>query len=325
MSPLASTPPPTTAPAPALVRPAAATPSGWTSYTVRAGDTLSDIAKRVGTTPGVIAAHNHLPNDGRVIQIGAVLLVPGTSAGASGTPTAGRVRASGAAAPARAKAGAVATVGYRVARGDTLEAIARRSGATQVSIIKANTLTPPYRIHPGQVLQIPTVAATTAPASTPANTFAGRTYPQAVVDAATANRDALRGRRVPSRTAMRGIIATTAQRNGVDPRLALAVAHLESGWDMRQVSVANAIGAMQVIPSTVEWASTLAGRRLDPLDAQDNALAGVLLLRALGRSAASLDEVIAGYYQGLGSVQANGMYADTRQYVSTVKALMGRV
>ena len=30
-------------------------------------------------------------------------------------------------------------------------------------------------------------------------------------------------------------------------------------------------------------------------------------------------QAIAGYYQGLGSVRANGMYADTRQYVANVK------
>ena len=41
-----------------------------------------------------------------------------------------------------------------------------------------------------------------------------------------------------------------ARANGVDPALALAVSYQESGWNMHVVSVANAVGAMQVIPAT---------------------------------------------------------------------------
>lgn len=258
MPPLPSTPPPSSVPAPAHVRVVAAVPSGWQAYTVRPGDTLVDIARRLGTTPGVIAAQNQLPNGGRLIRAGAVLLVPAAAAPSGG--------------PA------------------------------------------------------PVAAAAAVPARSAApNTFAGRTYPQAVVDAATANRNHLRAARVPNRHAMRAIISAAATRNGVDPRLALAIAYQESGWDQRQVSVANAVGAMQVIPSSGEWASSLAGRPLDLLAAEDNAVAGVVILRALGRVATSVDEVVAGYYQGLASVRAHGMYPDTKQYLATVKALLERV
>ena len=75
------------------------------------------------------------------------------------------------------------------------------------------------------------------------------------------------------------MIIDTARRHGVDPRLALAVSWQESGWNQRQVSVANAIGAMQVIPSSGEWASQMAGRRLNLLKTQDNITAGVVILR----------------------------------------------
>ena len=37
------------------------------------------------------------------------------------------------------------------------------------------------------------------------------------------------------------------------------------------------------------------------------------------------DEVIAAYYQGLGSVQERGWYSDTRQYVANVNYFMTRV
>jgi soluble lytic murein transglycosylase-like protein len=84
--------------------------------------------------------------------------------------------------------------------------------------------------------------------------------------------------------------------------------------------VANAIGTMQVVPTSGRWASEMAGRRLNLLSTRDNITAGVVILRALTRSAASLDQAIAGYYQGLASVQQHGMYPDTKQYVKAVKA-----
>jgi soluble lytic murein transglycosylase-like protein len=111
----------------------------------------------------------------------------------------------------------------------------------------------------------------------------------------------------------------------VDPKLALAVGWQESGWNQRQVSVANAIGVMQVIPSSGQWASDMAGRPLNLLRTQDNITAGVVILRSLTRSAKNLDQAIAGYYQGLYSVQQHGMYADTKVYVASIKAHRARM
>lgn len=316
MAPIAvSTPPPALSPPPALVRTAAGAPSGWQSYTVQAGDTLIDIAARAGTPPSVIAAQNQLPLGGRMIRTGAVILVP-----AGPQPTV---------APAAAPIQPVSS-SYTVQRGDTIGHIALRAPATARQIMAANGLGPRSQIRPGQVLQIPGLTpapaapAPAAPATT-ANTFAGRTYPDATVAAAAAARATLKAAAAPDRQAMRSIVEATARRHGIDPQLALAISYQESGWDQRQVSVANAIGAMQVIPSSGEWASSLVGRRLDLLRAEDNATAGVVILRALTRSSSSVDEAIAGYYQGLGSVRANGMYADTQQYVASVKAMMSRI
>ena len=130
---------------------------------------------------------------------------------------------------------------------------------------------------------------------------------------------------MPTRSQTKALIAATARRHGVDPRLALAVSMQESGWNQRQVSVANAVGIMQVIPSGGEWASSLTGRQLDLLEPQDNVTAGVVMLRALTRAADSEDVAIAGYYQGLSSVQSRGMFTDTKQYVASIKALKGRM
>jgi N-acetylmuramoyl-L-alanine amidase len=116
-------------------------------------------------------------------------------------------------------------------------------------------------------------------------------------------------------------IASTATRHGVDPALAMAVAYQESGFNQRRVSVANAIGTMQVIPSSGRWASDLVGRPLDLMEVNDNITAGVVILKSLLASAPSREQAIAGYYQGLGSVRKNGMYADTERYVANVQRL----
>ena len=180
-------------------------------------------------------------------------------------------------------------------------------------------------IYPGQRLALPGTAARKSTPKALPNSFAGRTYPDRIVQNAARNREILAGRSVPTRSETKALIKATARRHGVDPRLALAISMQESGWNQRQVSVANAVGIMQVIPSGGEWASSLIGRKLNLLDPEDNVTAGVVMLRALSRSAPSQDIAIAGYYQGLASVKSRGMYTDTKSYVANIKALRGRM
>ncbi len=122
---------------------------------------------------------------------------------------------------------------------------------------------------------------------------------------------------------MRRIIERKAEQYGVDPQLALAVSWQEAGWQMHHVSHANAIGAMQVIPSTGQWMSRVIGRGLDLHDVHDNVTAGVVLLSELNE-VASQRGTIAGYYQGLAGVREHGMYEDTKRYVANVLALKKR-
>jgi adenylate kinase family enzyme len=156
------------------------------------------------------------------------------------------------------------------------------------------------------------------PSSVP--TFLGLTFPAAVVSSANANKDLLDASPVPSREQMKSIVADTARRMGLDPFLALAFALEESGFDQRAVSDANAIGTMQVIPSSSEWASELVGRKLNLLDPYDNVTAGVAIIRQLILTSEDLETAIAGYYQGQYSVSQYGMYEDTKSYVASIKA-----
>ena len=411
-------------------------PWGWVTYRVRSGDTLSAIAARSGTTPSVLAAHNHLRRSGNHLSVGQRLAVPRSAAqhradvararAAAAARAAAirratyvvrsgdtlssiaahrhvrlasllkanrlslrsvihpgqRLRIPGSAARGRGHAPAprATTTSYRVRSGDTLSAIATRTRTPLRTLYSVNRLGPRSVIHPGQVIKVrrtaparraaprttaytvrpgdtlsvialragSTVAALVkanrlrngnqiavgqrlrvpvkgAPKATSNNSFAGRTYPSSIVGAANRNRAALARTAVPSRAQTRAMIVATARRHGVDPRLALAIGWQESGWNQRQVSVANAIGVMQVIPSSGQWASQMAGRKLNLLRTQDNITAGVVILRSLTRSAKNVDQAIAGYYQGLYSVQHRGMYADTKQYVAAVKAHRARM
>jgi LysM repeat protein len=222
-------------------------------------------------------------------------------------------------------------VDYRIKRGDTLTSIAERFNTTPERLLQLNRISGDGDvIYAGRVLHVPGSAKTPAGKAGKAHakaakhrvpdTFAGRTYPSSVAMAAARNRRILASRPVPSRHQVRRMIVRTARTFRVDPNLALAISWQESGWNQRKVSVANAIGAMQVIPSSGRWASDMVGRRLNLLETEDNIVAGVAVLRALTRST-SAERAVAGYYQGLASVNRNGMYADTRRYVANVMAL----
>jgi soluble lytic murein transglycosylase-like protein len=127
------------------------------------------------------------------------------------------------------------------------------------------------------------------------------------------------------REKVRRVIAGAARHHDVDPQLALAIAWQESGWQMGVVSSANAIGAMQVLPSTARWMEHYAGRRLRLRKLGDNAKAGVLLLRVLSHHTHRRTHKIGAYYQGLGAVREHGLYAETRTYVANVVAIKNRL
>jgi len=111
------------APAPAPSTPA---PSSGGSYTVRAGDTLSAIARATGTTwQQLFAANRDVLSDPARISIGQRLRLSGSSAPAPAAPEP--------AAPAPSSSNA-----YTVKSGDTLSSIARANGTTWQKLYAAN-------------------------------------------------------------------------------------------------------------------------------------------------------------------------------------------
>jgi LysM repeat protein len=307
------------APAPSapVAKPEAPAPatSGGSVYTVKSGDTLGAIAARHGVKLSEVLSWNGL-NMNSIIYPGQKIKIGG---GQSSAPAPAPAPA---ATPAPAPAPAPSSGSYTVKSGDTLSAIAAKHGVKLSDILSANKLTLSSVIYPGNKLVIPGASIQPAASVTPLvpSSFLGFTYPAAVVSSANQNKALLNASPVPTREQMKSIVADTARRMGVDPSLALAFAYQESGFDQRAVSPANAIGTMQVIPTSGEWASDLVGRKLNLLDPYDNATAGVAIIRQLIRTSKDLDHAIAGYYQGQYSVSKNGMFDDTKAYVAAIKA-----
>ncbi|MGN6415171.1 lytic transglycosylase [Flexivirga sp.] len=242
---------------------------------------------------------------------------------------------------------------YLVRPGDNLTTIALRHRVSLTALIKANGISNPDRVLSGSVLRIPhRVAATrtshkptshksTSHKTTSHKTTSRKTTPkkshratqhrtvsraaERAARRAAATRAALAKRSIPSRTQTKALIERTARRYGVNPHLALGISWQESGWNQRVVSPANAVGVMQVLPQSGEWASSMVGHELDLLDAHDNITAGVVILRYLTGNAKDLDQAIGGYYQGLAGVQQHGPYPETKHYVRNVRALMDRL
>src|SRR5436190_19231842 len=117
-----------------LIGLALASSAGVGSYTVRPGDSLSVVAKRLGTTVAVLAKANGIVDPDRV-KVGQVL------------------RLSPAAAPSPSAPAAPST--YVIKKGDSLSVVAKRLGITVDALAKANKVANLDRITLGQSLVIP--------------------------------------------------------------------------------------------------------------------------------------------------------------------------
>jgi N-acetylmuramoyl-L-alanine amidase len=268
----------------------ATAPAPLNGYRVRLGDSLSKIAAEHGVSLSRLAAENGLNADGLLVA-GTSLRLPGGGAITSAAPTTTATTSNG-------------SGGHHVVPGETLTGIAAANGVTPAALAAANGLSPNSFVIAGTTLRIPAGApAASVPATTPAVTGPVAT-----------------GARMTAQQ-----IGSIAGANGAPASLATAIAWQESGFNNNMVSVANARGIMQVIPSTWDYVQrNLSGTRLDPASAADNVRAGSLLLARLLRDTGDPATAVAAYYQGLGSVRRIGMLPETRQYVANVLALRSR-
>jgi len=268
-------------------------------YVVQPGDTLSAIAARAGISVAQLAVDNGLDPNG-ILLAGSSLDVPGSSSGTAepvseeSTPT-------------------VSSSGYMVQPGDTLSAIAARSGISVSELAADNGLDPNGTLLAGATIMIPGAGGSTSTASAEG---------QPVGSVAEGNPTSPPYPTPEQVSASE--IGSIASANGVPPSLAEAIGWQESGFNNDLVSTADARGVMQILPGTWDWIQrTLTpSDPLAPASAASNVRGGVLLLHSLLDSTGGDSAMAAAsYYQGLSSVQRNGVFPDTQQYVHSVMAL----
>lgn len=280
------------------------------AHLVQPGETLSGIAAAHGLSTAELATANGIAADAFAIA-GQTLAIPAPGAPAPAAQAASATSVAPAPAPAT-------TTGTVVQPGETLSAIAARLGTTPAALAAANGIANPDLILAGATLRpITGMAPATPPASQTTTTTTGpEGAPAAAGVGATPTAERLSS----------GQISQIAAQHGAPGDLAAAIAWQESGNNNALTSSAGARGIMQVMPGTWDWIDrALARPPLNRASATDNVRAGSLFLGQLLReTGGDVPTAVAGYYQGLGSVRRNGMYADTQRYVANVMALRGR-
>ncbi len=261
--------------------------AGHTNYVVRSGDTLSTIAVRLGVATSEVASANNITNPDH-IRVGQTLSVP-----------VGSHHSGGSSAPS--------STTYTVKAGDVLGIIARNFGVSTASIVSANGLGDANQIYVGQVLTISGGAAVASSSGRNLNTE----YPNLPYRISSN----------PARLNLIPVFEEWAAANGIPADLLMALAWHESGWNNNAVSYKGARGIGQLMPVTSDWiARDLIGRpSLDPADPIDNIRMSARFVWWLLRYHGSVDDALAGYYQGPASVAAGVRYDSTTVYVSRVQ------
>lgn len=122
-------------------------------------------------------------------------------------------------------------------------------------------------------------------------------------------------------TDIASLVTNAANKYGVDPNLALAVATQESGLNANAISSAGAIGVMQLMPSTA------VGLGVNPNDVYQNIDGGVKYLsQLLNQFNGDISLALAGYNAGPGNVaKYNGIppFPETQSYVSKILNALG--
>jgi N-acetylmuramoyl-L-alanine amidase len=270
--------------------------SAGVTHVVQPGETLWSIASSNNFTTRSLAAANGMSEDAHVV-IGSKITIPTVSEAASALQNAGVSTSSG--------PGPLGS--YVVRPGDTLSAIAARSGVAVDAVAFMNGLDTKRPLLIGTVLKLPGNIAASGPAPTQREVPNAPPYP------------------TPERVSGTQI-GQIAAAHGVPASLAKAIGWQESGFNNDLVSSANARGVMQILPGTWSWInSNLALAPLNDRSATDNVHAGVLYLgQLLHDTGGNIPQTVASYYQGLESVRRRGMLPDTQRYVDDVLSLRAR-
>jgi N-acetylmuramoyl-L-alanine amidase len=260
------------------------------SVLVEPGETLTGVAAANGTTVDALAQANDM-TDLNLIYAGEVLVLPG---GSGGTPS---LSSSTSAAPSS----------VTVSPGQTLTSIAANYGTTVSTLAAVNQIANANLIFAGTSLVLPSSSNPPTTPSAPATDNQSGLPPQLLAN--------------PSRFALEPDFIQAASTYGVPASLLEALCWWESGWQTGVVSSTGAIGVCQIEPGTGSFVNNVLypGQNLDVYSAAGNIDIGAALLHDLllqTNDDSSL--AVAGYYQGLLSVEQQGMLPTTSNYVTGI-------
>lgn len=114
------------------------------------------------------------------------------------------------------------------------------------------------------------------------------------------------------------LILDIAQKKGVNPFLALAVAHVESGFNPRAVSPKGAVGVFQLMPGAAH--DTGVTNRFDPVQ---NITGGIEYLRQMQERYG--ENALWAYNAGGRRVEAGVLPRETRDYIQRVNEIAARL
>ena len=135
----------------------------------------------------------------------------------------------------------------------------------------------------------------------------------------------------PERLRLRPVIRHWAARNKLPADLLEATLYLESGWNQARISSTGAVGVGQLMPATAAYIRSeligpqAGGPALRASVAEHNIRMSARFLRQLLTSTnGNVGGALHRYYQGAGSIAANGLYNDTKSYAASIQALRQR-
>jgi LysM repeat protein len=251
------------------------------THVVTAGDTLSALAVRFGTSVATLVATNELSNPNR-IYVGQSIVLSTTPPPTTTT------------APPRT---------HVVVAGDTLGTIAAAYGVKTGVLAADNAISNPDLIVIGMVL---TIGEAAPRPSTPTTTTTTTAAPAPRAEPAD---DLLLA---PTFTHWAAVYH-------VPQDLLEAIAWKESTWTPDAVGPGGHLGITQLSPATVELIEGgLLGRDMDPLDPDDGIQMGARFLRYLLDRTDSEREAAAAWVQGLRSVQTDGVSTAGGRYADSI-------
>jgi LysM repeat protein len=154
-------------PATRSVEPANASTASETSvYTVKAGDSLEKIARKVGSSPASLAKINGLKTNSMLHPNQTLKIPAGAAISPSSTPASPEPAAVSSPIPGKT---------YKVANGDTYSSIARKTQTSVESLIAANPSVKPTGLRTGQIISLSGEKQVASTASRPVSAPAPKT------------------------------------------------------------------------------------------------------------------------------------------------------